>query len=96
MPGYQPVSVIAAGLLTDEDTLLDFQRKGWIQTVERSGTIFISADQRYRAKFILHLLQTKHLASDQIELVLSVQRPPYSAAQVDQILTRGPAHLAKR
>jgi hypothetical protein len=88
VPGYQSVSTIAASLLTDEDTLLDFRRKGWIQAVERSGTVFLSTDQRYRAKFILYLLETKHLGSDQIELVLSVQRPPYSAVEVDQILKR--------
>jgi hypothetical protein len=93
VPGYQSVSVIAAGLRTDEKTLLDFRRKGWIQAVERKGTVFLSADQRYRAKFILYLLQTKHLDSEQIELVLATQQPPYSAAEVDKILKRhgGPA-----
>ena len=86
MPGYQPLSVIAASLLTDQQTLLDFRNKGWIQAVERRNTVFLSSDQRYRAKYILHLLQTKHLSDDQIQLVLSVQRPPYSAAEVDEIL----------
>ena len=88
MPGYQPISGIAAGLLTDEQTLLEFVRKGWIRGVERNGTLFLSADQRYRAKYILHLRQAKHLSDDQIQLVLSVQRPPYSAAEVDKILKR--------
>ena len=50
MPGYQPISAIAASLLTDEQTLLDFRRKGWIQAVERNGTVFVSADQRLRRK----------------------------------------------
>jgi len=86
MPGHEPLSVIANSLLTEEDTLLDFRRKGWIRAVERSGTVFLTTDQRYRAKYILHLRQAKHLSDDQIELVLSIQRPPYSAAQVDQIL----------
>jgi hypothetical protein len=84
--GYEPISAIAPGLLTDEETLLDFHRKGWIDTVQRGSTVFLSSDQRYRAKYILHLLQTKQLSDDQIQLVLSVQRPPYSAAGVDQIL----------
>jgi len=88
MPGYQPITAIAASLLTDEQTLLDFQRKGWIQAVERNGTVFVSGDQRYRAKYILYLLHTKHLSDDQIQLVLSIQRPPYSAAEVDQIVGR--------
>jgi hypothetical protein len=86
MPGYEPIAAVAVGLLTDEATLLDFYRKGWIQARERRGTVFLSSDQRYRAKYILHLLETKHLTDDQIQLVLSVQRPPYSAAEVDQIL----------
>ncbi len=88
MPGYEPIPVIAASLGTDAATLLDFHRKGWIQARERRGTVYLSADQRYRAKYILHLIQTKHLSDDQIQLVLSIQRPPYSAAEVDQILKR--------
>jgi hypothetical protein len=43
MPGYQPITAIAASLLTDEQTLLDFRRKGWIQAVERNGTVFMAA-----------------------------------------------------
>lgn len=86
MPGYQPMSQAAAALLTKVETLVDFDRKGWITTVEKNGAVFLAADQRYRAKFILHLRDKKHLSDDQIELVLSVQRPPYSAAQVDEIL----------
>lgn len=90
MPGYQPISAVAAGLLTDEKTLLEFQRKGWIQAVKKNDTVFLAADQRYRAKYILHLCQTKHLTNEQIQLVLSIQRPPYSAAQVGEILKRNP------
>ena len=86
MPGYQPVSVIAAGLHTDEATLLDFHRKGWIQAITKNGMVYVAADQRYRAKYILYLRQTKHLSDDQIQVVLSIQRPPYSATEVDEIL----------
>jgi hypothetical protein len=43
MPGYQPITAIAASLLTDERTLLDFRRKGWIQAAERNGTVVGSA-----------------------------------------------------
>ena len=86
MPGYEPISAIASSLATEEATLLDFHRKGWIQARERGGTLFASADQRYRAKYILHLLQIKHLTNDQVQVVLENQRPPYSAAQVDEIL----------
>ncbi|RPI13224.1 MAG: hypothetical protein EHM65_05380 [Acidobacteriales bacterium] len=86
MPGYQQISWTATGLQTDAATLLDFSSRGWIQTVEKNGSVFIAADQRYRAKYILHLRRKKNLSDEQIDCVLSVQRPPYSAADVDQIL----------
>ena len=82
----QQISLAAAGLLVNVETLLDFGRKGWIKTVEKNGMVYLTGDQRYRAKYILHLRNQRHLSDDQIELVLSVQRPPYSAAQVDEIL----------
>ena len=82
----QQISLAAAGLSVNVETLLEFGRKGWIKTVEKNGRVYLPADQRYRAKYILHLRDQKHLSDDQVELVLSVQRPPYSAAQVDEIL----------
>ena len=86
MPGYQSISVVAAGLKTEPETLLEFHRKGWIAAVERNDMLYLASDQRYRAKYILHLYKAKNLSGEQIELVLSVQQPPYSAAQVDEIL----------
>lgn len=86
MPGYQLISVVAASLQTDTETLLDFSRKGWIRTAPRNAHVYLTADQRYRAKYILYLHGTKHLNDDQIQLVLSVQRPPYAASEVDEIL----------
>ena len=86
MPGHQQISLAATSLLVNVETLLDFDRKGWIKTVEKNGMVYLTGDQRYRAKYILHLRNQRHLSDDQIELVLSVQRPPYSAAQVDEIL----------
>jgi hypothetical protein len=82
----QQISLAAAGLSVNVDTLLDFRLKGWLKTLEKNGTVYLAGDQRYRAKYILHLRDQKHLSDDQIELVLSIQRPPYSAAQVDEIL----------
>lgn len=86
MPGYQQVTWAATGLATDVATLLDFSNRGWIVTVEKNGTVFIAGDQRYRAKFILHLRRNKNLTDEEIEFILSVQRPPYSAADVDLLL----------
>lgn len=91
----QQISLAAAGLLVNVETLLDFRLKGWVKTVEKNGTVYLAGDQRYRAKYILHLRGQKHLSDDQIELVLSIQRPPYSAAQVDEILREhAPAPVA--
>jgi hypothetical protein len=99
----QQISLAAAGLSVNVETLLEFDRRGWINTVEKNGRVYLPADQRYRAKYILHLRNQKHLSDEQIELVLSVQRPPYSAAQVDEILrehapapSTGPAAEPKR
>jgi hypothetical protein len=86
LPGYQPISSVAATLQTNEATLLEFHRNGWIQTVRRNDISFLAADQGYRAKYILYLSNVKHLNHGQIQLVLSVQRPPYCAAEVDEIL----------
>lgn len=86
MPGYQPISWAANRLKTDEAVLLDFENKNWIVTVEKNGRLFLAADQRYRAQYILMLRTVKHLTDEQIELVLSRQRPPYSLAEVDRIL----------
>ncbi len=88
MPGYQQISWAATGLMTDAATLTDLASKGWIETVEKNGSVFIAADQRYRAKYILHLRRKKNLSDKQIEVVLSVQKPPYCAADVDSILKK--------
>ncbi len=88
MPDHQALSTAAAGLKIGVETLLDFRRKGWITVVEKNGALFISGHQRYRAKYLLHLRQARHLSDDQIQAVMAEQRPPYSAAQVDEILKR--------
>jgi hypothetical protein len=88
MPGYEPITAVAASLKTTEETLRDFHQKGWIEAVNRKDVMFLSSDQRYRAKYILFLCDTKHLTPDQVQLVLDIQRPPYSAAEVDEILER--------
>jgi len=86
MPGYQSISWAASWLQTDVETLTEFERKGWIKTVEKNGLVFLAGDQRYRAKFILHLRTKMGLSDEQIDLVLAEQRPPYSAADAERIL----------
>jgi len=88
MPDYQSITSIATALQTDEKTLADFRRKGWIAAVERHDTVFLATDQRCRAKYILYLLEARHLSDDQVQLVLTAQRPPYASKDVDEILKR--------
>lgn len=87
MPGYQELSWAAKGLHVEVQTLEEFARNGWIRLVEKNGLTFIAADQQYRSRFILHLRNKMRLTDGQIGLVLSIQKPPYSAADVPRILT---------
>jgi len=83
---HQPLSTAARTLQTDEKTLLDFAQKSWIQPIEKHGMIFLDGQQRYKARYILHLRIRRKLSDEQITLVLSVQGPPYSLDEVDEIL----------
>ena len=83
---YQPLSVVALALDTDEATLIEFGRKSWIRTTEKQGLVFMDGHQQYKARYILHLRNGRKLTDEQISLVLSNQQPPYSAEKVDQIL----------
>jgi hypothetical protein len=87
--------VVAAGLKTEQETLLEFHRKGWIATVQRNDVLYLTADQRYRAKHILHLSKAKNLSEEQIELVLSIQQPPLlrCASRRDSEGPRARTHL---
>jgi hypothetical protein len=88
MPSHQPLSVAARTLQTSETILLEFGRKSWIQVVERQGVAYVDAHQQYKARYILHLRNRRHLSDEQITFVLSEQRPPYSVKEVDQLLAR--------
>ena len=84
------MSAAATSVQTTVETLIEFHRKGWIKTVEKNDTVYVAAAQRYRAKYILHLRNKMNLTDEQIQTVLSVQQPPYSAAQVEAILKKRP------
>jgi len=47
--------------------------------MERSDAVFSSAD----------LVQTTHRSDNQVPLVLSIQRPPYSSQEVDKVRKKG-------
>ena len=93
MPDYRPLTVAAGNLQATENTLIDFTRAGWISVTIRHGCQFISGKDEYRARFILHLRQKLKLTDNEIGIVLSNEKPPYSLDQVPAILAR---HGAER
>lgn len=86
MPAYSPVDRVAERLNVTPEQLWEMQRFGWISIVEKDGTPFIRGHQEYKAKFILHLQQTRKLTPEQISAVLVAEEPPYSLKDVDRIL----------
>lgn len=86
MPNYQPLSVAAGNIEVSEETLLEFFGAGWIKVVSKNGSRFVSRHDQYLAKFILHLRQKLSLTNEQIEIVLTYQKPPYALDQVAAIL----------
>jgi hypothetical protein len=85
---YQPLAVVAGHLGTVEQTLLDLEHAGWINVVSKDGKRFVSNQDEYRARFILHLRVKLKLTDEQIGIVLTNEKPPYSLAQVPAILAR--------
>ena len=84
----QALSIAARTLQIDETTLLEFGQKSWIKMTEKGGLTYVDGHGRYKARYILHLRNRKHLTDKQINAVLSVQEPPYSVEEVDGILAR--------
>jgi hypothetical protein len=93
MQNYQLITNAAEHLRASEKTLLEFGRAGWIAVIPRNGCLFLSCQDEYRARFILHLRQNLRLTDEQITFVLANEEPPYSVEQVPGILNR---HGAKR
>lgn len=89
MKTYYSLAAAAKNLGTDEGTLLEFGLAAWIEVVSKDGRAYISAEDEYRSRFILHLRQKLRLTDQQIGIVLANAKAPYSVAQVPAIL--GPA-----
>lgn len=89
MPHYIRMEDAARSLDTSLEELRDFEKRGWIATLEKDGVSFIRAHQRYRAQFIMDLRRKRHLRPEQITKVLQVQKPPFNLKEVDQILQGG-------
>jgi hypothetical protein len=90
MKAYRSLAIAARNAGTDENTLLEFNRAGWIDVTWKDGYAFVSGQDEYRSRFILHLRQKLNLTDEQIGTVLANGKPPYSVDQVAEIL----AHAA--
>ena len=88
MKAYRPLAVAAGNARTDETTPLEFNRAGWIEVIFKEERAFISGQDEYRSRFIIHLRQKLQLSDDQIGIVLANSKPPYSLEQVPVILAR--------
>ena len=95
MPDYRPLAIAAKNVNATEDTLIDFGRAGWIDLIVKDGYHFISGQGEYRVRFILHLRQKLELTNEEISIVLSNQKPPYSLDQVPSILARHAVERAR-
>ncbi len=83
----QLLSTIAHNLKTSESDLLDLEHRNWICCVAKNGNMFLSGRDAFKARFILHLRRL-NLTDEEIGRVLDTQDPPYSLAEIPQILGR--------
>ena len=93
MKAYRPLAVTAANARTDEKTLFEFNREGWIEVIFKDERAFISGQDEYRSRFILHLREKLKLTDEQIGIVLANAKPPYSVDNVAAILARHTTEL---
>jgi len=85
---YRALAIAARNVRTDETTLMEFHRAGWIEVISKDGCAFVSGQDEYRSRFILHLRQKLKLTDKEIAIVLANEKPPYSLDQVAAILAR--------
>ena len=87
MSTYQSLATIARNLKVSESDLLDLEQQGWINSAAKNGNFFLSGRDAFQARFIFHLRRLQ-LTNDEIRRVLDTQDPPYSLAEIPQILGR--------
>jgi len=85
MNTYQLLSTVAHNLKASESDLLDLEQRSWICSVAKNGNVFLSGRDAFKARFILHLRRLR-LTDVEIGRVLDTQHPPYSLAEIPQIL----------
>lgn len=88
MKDYRSLDTAARHVQTTEATLLEFGSNGWIEFISKEGHIYISSQDEYKSRFILHLRQKLGLSDKQIGIVLAKAKAPYSPEQVVDILGR--------
>ncbi|HTA42662.1 MAG TPA: hypothetical protein VK789_09455 [Bryobacteraceae bacterium] len=86
MKDYRSLDTAARRVRTTEATLLEFGGLGWIEFVSKEGHTYLSGQDEYRCRFILHLRQKLGLSDQQIGVVLAKAKAPYSPEQVVDIL----------
>ena len=87
MSTYQSLATVARNLKVSESDLLELEQQGWISSASKNGNSFLSGRDAFKARFIFHLRRLQ-LTNDEIRRVLDTQDPPYSLAEIPQILGR--------
>jgi hypothetical protein len=85
---YRSLETAARRAQTTEATLVEFGSAGWIEFISKEGRIYISSQEEYKCRFILHLRSKLGLSDKQIGTVLAKAKAPYSLEQVGEILRR--------
>lgn len=86
MKDYRSLETAARHLHATEATLVEFGCAGWIEFVSKEGQLFISGQDEYKCRFILHLRLKLGLSDKEIGIVLAKAKAPYSPEQVREIL----------
>jgi hypothetical protein len=84
---YRSLETAARQVHATEDTLIEFGRAGWIEFVSREGHIYLSSQDEYKCRFILHLRLKLGPSDKEIGIVLTKAKAPYSTQQVAEVLS---------
>jgi len=88
MSTHQLLSTVARNLRVSERELADLEERKWISTVAKNGYLYLSGQDAFKARFILHLRRLR-LTDEEVGMVLQVQRPgTYSLSELPKILGR--------
>jgi hypothetical protein len=83
---FQNVAGVVHTTGISEDLIQTYIRLGWIVTVSKEGSLFLSFQQQYRLRFVHHLSTKMGLNEHEVATILRHENPPYSIASVPSIL----------